>query len=171
MWTVKPVKSWSIFILLINEDGKILLVLNKAEKKGDKRTKPLGWGLPGGHVDAHEISSSSGYIDLKSAIGRELREETGLDINNINLSLNFQNTSLPLFEDKNDWNDKTAISRVIVLAGQIKGPIKLAPQPTSDIIEARWFSLAEIENLKPQIYKSHRRRIYQVLKIIYQEAD
>lgn len=161
----KPVKAWSIFILLRDESGKILLVLNRSEKKEDEKTKPEGWGLPGGHVDTYEIRSD-GYIDLKSAIKRELEEETGLDINNIDLSFNFKNVRLPLFEDKKDWNDKRAISRVIVLFGQLKGLIELAPRPASDIIEARWFNPSEIDNLGPQIYKSHRRRIRQILDIM-----
>jgi 8-oxo-dGTP diphosphatase len=55
-------------VLLVNQDGALLLQLREATAKMD----PGRWGLPGGHVEPGE--------DPVAAARRELREETGLDV-------------------------------------------------------------------------------------------
>ncbi len=53
--------------LIIRKDGKILL--------GKRKKYPLAWGLPGGKLDFGE--------DIKEGIKREVREEVGLKVKNI----------------------------------------------------------------------------------------
>jgi 8-oxo-dGTP diphosphatase len=55
-------------VLLVNQDGALLLQL----REPDARMDPGRWGLPGGHVEPGE--------DPAFAARRELREETGLDV-------------------------------------------------------------------------------------------
>lgn len=55
-------------VLLVNQDGAILLQL----REPDARMDPDRWGLPGGHVEPGE--------DPAVAAGRELYEETGLRV-------------------------------------------------------------------------------------------
>lgn len=166
----KPVKSWSVFILLTcleNNVRKIALVLNKREIKDDQKAKKKGWGLPGGGVQQNEIFAN-GFIDLNKAIARELEEETGINFNQIDISPNFTNRDLPYFCDKKDHNDSRLNSRVVVLYGKLKEPVPLHPQPESDVLEARWFTEKEIQQLikKEEIYQSHLKRIKYILSKI-----
>jgi 8-oxo-dGTP diphosphatase len=55
-------------VLLVNQDGALLLQL----REPDARMDPDRWGLPGGHVEPGE--------DPAVAARRELREETGLEV-------------------------------------------------------------------------------------------
>ena len=55
-------------VLLVNQDGALLLQL----REPDARMDPDRWGLPGGHVEPGE--------DPVVAARRELHEETGLSI-------------------------------------------------------------------------------------------
>jgi 8-oxo-dGTP diphosphatase len=55
-------------VLLVNQDGELLLQLREATARMD----PGRWGLPGGHVEPGE--------DPAVAARRELHEETGLTV-------------------------------------------------------------------------------------------
>lgn len=55
-------------VLLVNQDGELLLQLREATARMD----PGRWGLPGGHVEPGE--------DPAVAARRELQEETGLTV-------------------------------------------------------------------------------------------
>lgn len=60
-------------ILLRNQDKKILIV----RRSSTHPTKPHEWDLPGGQVEEGE--------NLKDQILRELREETGIEINELKI--------------------------------------------------------------------------------------
>jgi 8-oxo-dGTP pyrophosphatase MutT (NUDIX family) len=155
----KPVKSWSVFILLQSIDRKkILLVYNKDEKKLDGKRKTEGWGLPGGGVDDKEIHR--GIVEIKTALRRELKEETGIDLDEVEIA---DHRDFFYFEDKPDWINKDGISRIVVLVGRLKKEVELQPQPGADVTEAKWFNLDEIFRLN--IYRSHLRRILYLLKM------
>ncbi|MGC9049028.1 MAG: NUDIX hydrolase [Patescibacteria group bacterium] len=156
----KRVEDWSVFIVLIRknsaDDKEILLVLN-TDIKGDK------WGLPGGRIEKPEINR--GIINTITALGRELREEAGLDLEKINLDFNFRNRNLPYVSEKQSWHCDNAVARVIVFYAEWNGSDDLRPSPDADadVTEARWFPVNQFpENL----YKSHRIRIHGILQTL-----
>jgi len=152
---MSEVTSWSVFILLKCGD-KILLVYNKEEEKPDGKVKRAAWGLPGGKVEEDEIHNNE--IEEKKALARELREETGIDLNKVRI---MKHPDLYLYEDKPDWFEKKKKSRVIVLVGEIKEEIEPQPSLEADVIEGKWFPISEISKL--DIYKNHLRRIQVLL--------
>ena len=57
--------------IIFREDGKILTM----RRTETAPTRPLGWDLPGGELEIGE--------DAKAGILREIKEETGLDVNDL----------------------------------------------------------------------------------------
>ena len=75
-WRMKVIRltqdtfTVSVAAVIINEDGKVLL-LNHVLRPAS------GWGIPGGFVEHNE--------QPEHAVCRELREETGLELENVKL--------------------------------------------------------------------------------------
>lgn len=115
----RPVLSTDVIVC--SSDGKVLLIKRNIEPYKDC------WALPGGHVGDDENS--------EMACKRELKEETGLELNEIYL--------VGIAEEKNrDPRREYTIS--IVYAGYTDGN----PIGGDDASEAKWFSLDEITKLE-----------------------
>lgn len=66
----QPKFTVSAAAIVFNDEGKVLLL--------DHILRPhSGWGVPGGFIDAYE--------QPEAALRRELKEETGLDLNDVSL--------------------------------------------------------------------------------------
>jgi 8-oxo-dGTP diphosphatase len=118
----RPVIAVGAFVF---KDGQVLLV---------RRGKMPGrgkWSIPGGAVELGET--------LRDAVAREVREETGVDIEVGPLALILE----PVVRDE---NEKIQFHYVIVdfsarwLAGE--------PHGETDVLEARWAKFAELDDLE-----------------------
>lgn len=104
-----------------NGINKVLLVLRKNEPYKDQ------WALPGGFLEDDE--------PLKTGALRELKEETGLEIKDME--------QIGAFGDPG--RDPRGRTISIAFVGKIKNPDKI--KGGDDALEAKWFSLKELPEL------------------------
>lgn len=101
-------------VLVEDEAGRVLLIR--------RRTAPVGWAIPGGFVDVGET--------LEAAARREMREETGLDVE---LIAQFHTYSDPARDPRHH-------TVTVVFHGRRADPVA-APTAGDDALEARFFAL------------------------------
>lgn len=116
-----PEPTQSVASVVIKREGKYLLVQENQVKAYKK------WNLPGGHVDEGET--------LEAAAVREASEETGYEVGVIN--------QLAVVDRPKDGVKLHAYSAKI-LGGELQ-------YPADEILDARWFSYAEILEMKPDL--------------------
>ncbi|MGC8812525.1 MAG: NUDIX hydrolase [Candidatus Aenigmatarchaeota archaeon] len=103
---------------LLEKDGKILLV----KRKKSKKAFPSFWGVPTGKVKAGET--------LEEALIREVKEETGLEVEPLKL--------LHITQEFHDNHHHLVFAfKAKIIGGNLK--------PKSDVCEARWFKPSEIK--------------------------
>ena len=118
----QPILGVSVVIL---EDNKIVLVKRGVEPAFRK------WSIPGGAVELGE--------NVKEATKREAKEECGLDIEFID--------DKPMdVLDKLVMDEEGHLRYHYVLLQFLAQPTGGALKPTSDVTDARWVSLDEVEN-------------------------
>lgn len=108
---------------LIVKDGKILLV--QQARPEDVRGK---WSIPGGKVDEGET--------FEDAVMREIKEETNLDV------ISSEHLSIKQAEP---YQTIKHIYKV-----ETSGSVKF---PEDEILDAKWFSLEEIQKMKNKLRK------------------
>lgn len=101
-------------VLVEDEAGRVLLIR--------RRNAPIGWAIPGGFVDVGET--------LEEAARREMREETGLDVELIS---QFHTYSDPARDPRHH-------TVTVVFHGRRADPAA-APAAGDDALEARFFAL------------------------------
>lgn len=119
--------------VLVEHDGRVLLV-----KRGREPAKGQ-WALPGGKVKFKE--------DLKTAAQREMREETGLDVEAGDVFYVFE-----LIDER--FHYVIVDLRARLLGGDLK--------PSDDVTDARWFDRDELAGDTIEI--NTRRCLEQVLR-------
>jgi 8-oxo-dGTP diphosphatase len=124
--------------VVIFQDGKYLLVQEEIGKNHGL------WALPGGKVDEGETA--------EQAAVREAKEETGYDVKLIKeIGMVHQRIDAPLKH----------VFQVKIVGGEIN-------LPKGEIMDAKWFSFEEVENMKGKLrlewmwniieeFESHRK--------------
>ncbi len=117
----------SVAGIITNENGEILL-LNHLMRPGS------GWGLPGGFIEFGEQPDA--------AFRRELREETGIELRDINM---YRCRTL-----------KRHIEIIFIATGVGEAEVK-----SREIIELAWF---EVENIPTEMSLDQQFLIHKVLR-------
>lgn len=119
--------------IILDKRGRVLLVKHIPEKGGFWATKFI---CPGGRLEPGE--------SLEEGVRREIREETGLEINILRWVRPFER----VIRDTNG----TLQDHVIYLdaiATKLKGQFR----PASDVGEGRWFSKEQLKQVSDEIHE------------------
>jgi ADP-ribose pyrophosphatase YjhB (NUDIX family) len=103
----------------VDGDGRVLLTRRAIEPNAG------AWDLPGGFVDEHEHP-----LD---ALRRELREETGYEVEPVEL--------LGIWMDRYGGDSTAQTTMNLFWAARVLGG---EPQPADDVSELRWFAADEL---------------------------
>lgn len=126
-----------VITAIVRKDGKYLVV----RRSKDKKRFPGFWTVPGGHLETKDYmdlpkdSEHYWYNVLEKTLKREVKEESGIDIDNIEYV-----TSLS--SEHSDGNLSIVIS---CMADFINGEVKLQPGETD---ACSWVSLEEAKGLQ-----------------------
>ncbi len=124
-----PDKSHHVIVnVVVEKDGKILV----SQRSFEEGHEPGKWTIPGGKVDKTE---GDVWNVLEATCAREVREETGIEIQN-NLELLTNNTFI-------HSSGKHAIA-LIFLCHWKSGE----PQALEDTINVKWISSVELDTLE-----------------------
>jgi 8-oxo-dGTP diphosphatase len=119
-------KARVIVTTLIEKNGKILL----GEKPKDVGPYPNTWHLPGGGVNLE-------FESLEDAVRREIKEETGLDVEKMK-RISFDEDYEP---DK--YGEKT---HYLFLVYNVT-PTTMDAKAADDIVKLKWFEKSELKAL------------------------
>jgi 8-oxo-dGTP pyrophosphatase MutT (NUDIX family) len=124
----------SVNVVVTNDDGEILLI---------RRSDNYNWALPGGAIDLGESVVQAGV--------RETREETGIDCEITGLVGIYTDPRHVILYTS---NGETRQEFSIVMTARVIGG---QPTPSSESLEARWISPADVSAY--QMDRSMRLRI------------
>ncbi len=124
-----------ITAIVVNSDGKYLITRRSMSKK----RFPGFWTVPGGHLEPEDYLSSSKetehywYNVLEKALVREIREEVGIEIENIRYVTSLATTH------------KDGVPSLVIscLADYVSGEVKLQEDETD---KSEWVNLDEAKN-------------------------
>jgi 8-oxo-dGTP pyrophosphatase MutT (NUDIX family) len=121
-------------VILVNDDGEILLVRHsdKAAVNPDRPDVLIYWIPPGGGVEDRET--------FEQAAIRELQEETGIVIETVERCILLRNFQMNYAGELVNENERFFLSRIS------EKPTLSKFKPNEVVVDARWCSLAEIEN-------------------------
>lgn len=119
-------KARVIVTTLIERNGKILL----GQKPKDIGPYPNTWHLPGGGVNLETES-------LEEAVSREVKEETGLDIEKL---------KRVSFDEDYEPDKRGEMTHYIFLVYKVT-PKTTTAKAADDIMELQWFKKTELKNI------------------------
>jgi len=114
-------------------DGKGYVL---AEKRSEIMDQPFKWCLPCGYLDWDENASS--------ALIREVYEETGIYLHDLNDSLIFESLGEPFKTKTEPTDEKQNITFKFGAEYELKDFIDLSKHKCPEVIESRWILLSDI---------------------------
>jgi 8-oxo-dGTP diphosphatase len=130
LWFAEPRFNVTVSAVVTDERGRVLLLEHKFRERS--------WGIPGGYLEKGE--------QPEDGLKRELREETGLEVDNVDIAFARTLRGIPQVE--------------IIFRCQARADNLKAAFPNFEIKQARWFA---VDELPPEIPASQKRLIERAL--------
>jgi len=121
--------------LIISADGKVLI-----GKKKDGGVYPDCWHLPGGGVKKDET--------LKQALVREIKEETGMDLNKIKATINLIDDRGRGEHYRTTANKEKVLAKMQFMVFEVRLNLSSADinlKPGDDLGELHWITLDQLD--------------------------
>ncbi len=124
-----------VSILIIDDEDRVLLGL-----RGNSEIKPGMWCLPCGYIEGAET--------IRDAALREVKEETGIDVELISI-VNVTSNHFPASQYYGDAGAKELdkewyTSLVVVILAR---PLTFDVRPGDDIVDAGWYALDDLPDM------------------------
>ncbi len=149
----------SVIFSFIGGELKVLLT---------QRPNRDAWAIPGGMIDAEDGTS-------KHAFKRELKEETGLDYNELEargliheIGIAYQGYSDDKRNTDNAWMETTA--HVSILDPEALKTVKFAAEDTAEVTGICWVNLTEILDGRRPLFASHTRILADAVRLVSGKA-
>jgi len=133
-----------------------------------QRPNDDAWAIPGGMIDAKDGT-------CRHAFKRELKEETGLDYNELQTScliheigIAYQGYSDDIRNTDNAWMETTAY--VSILDPEALKTVRLAAEDTTEITGIRWVNLTEVLDGTRPLFASHTRILADAVRLVSGKA-
>lgn len=128
----------SVRAILLDDEGRALFI----KRKGDKK-----WGMPAGAMELGE--------SVFDAMKREVKEETGLDVNQATLIAIYSSPTTQTFTDR--WGNEHHIIEYLFRVDKWTGALE---NETNESVDAEFYSLDTLPEASSELFARHHEKVF-----------
>ena len=132
----------SVRAILLDDEGRALFI----KRKGDKK-----WGMPAGAMELDE--------SVFDAMKREVKEETGLDVNEAALIAIYSSPITQTFTDR--WGNEHHVIEYLFRVDKWAGILE---RETDESIDAAFYPIEHLPEASNEFFAKHHERVFEDFK-------